>query len=61
MPKIIDLGFCPRCKEDLEGMMTGVVNNVKFCHLCACDLRENRVERDTWVRWARARAKEEAE
>lgn len=40
MTKIIDLGFCPRCKEDLEGMMTRVKWNIKWCWLCSFDLEE---------------------
>lgn len=56
--KIIDLGFCPRCKEDLDGMMTGILGGVKFCYLCSCDLEENHIERETWIRWAKVRAKE---
>jgi len=54
--KVVDLGFCPRCKSDFhEGgeMMTRVVDGVRFCYLCSYDVEENRMERQTWVRWAR--------
>ena len=51
--KIIDLGFCPRCKEDLDGMMTRVVDNVKFCYLCSFDIEEDRMQRQNWVSWAK--------
>ena len=54
---MIDLGFCPRCKEDLEGMMTRVVRGVKFCYLCSFDLEENKIELDEWVSWAKSYAK----
>jgi len=57
MKREIDLGFCPRCKEDLEGMMTKIVDGVKFCHLCGCDLEENQIERHSQVQWARDYAK----
>lgn len=50
--KIIDLGFCPRCKEDLEGMMARVVKGVKFCHLCSFEVEENVTDRQ-WIRWAK--------
>ena len=56
MKKVIDLGFCPRCKSDFhEGgeMMTRVVDNVKFCWLCSFDIEENRTQRRNWVRWAK--------
>ena len=54
--KQIDLGFCPRCKSDFhEGgeMMTRIVDNVVFCHLCSFDIEEDRMQRKEWVSWAR--------
>jgi len=59
MVKIVDLGFCPRCKEDLEGMMTRIVRSVKFCYLCSFDLTDvpNDPELAQWVSWAKDYAK----
>ena len=54
--KILDIGFCPRCKEDLEGMMTRNFKGVKFCYLCSFDLEETPSERH-WVKWAKDYAK----
>jgi uncharacterized protein (DUF983 family) len=56
MVKIIDLGFCPRCKSDTGDMMTKVVKGVKFCWLCGCDVEEDSMELDRWVRWAKSYA-----
>lgn len=53
MKNPINLGFCPRCKEDLEGMMTRIVDGVTFCYLCSFDIEEDRIERQNWVRWAK--------
>ena len=55
--KEIDLGFCPRCKEDFNGMMTRVVKGVKFCYLCSFDLEENNIELNQWISWAKEYAK----
>lgn len=59
MGKVVDLGFCPRCKSDLEGMMTRIVRGVKFCYLCSFDFTDvpNDPELDQWVRWAKEYAK----
>jgi len=53
--KEIDLGFCPRCKEPLDGMMTRVVRGVKFCYLCSFDLTDepNDPELTQWISWAK--------
>ena len=52
--KIIDLGFCPRCKENLEGMMTREKFGIKWCHLCSFDVEENESgDRESWIRWAK--------
>ena len=51
---MIDLGFCPRCKEDLGGMMTRKKWGVKWCYLCAFDLEEApKGERESCVRFAK--------
>jgi len=52
MKEVIDLGFCPRCKEDLVGMMTRVVKGVKFCYLCSFEVEENVTDRQ-WIGWAK--------
>ncbi len=57
MKEIINLGFCPACKSDLEGMMTQTVSNVVFCHLCSFDIQENHEVR-RWVSWAKEYKKE---
>lgn len=52
--KIIDLGFCPRCKEDIADMMTRVKWGIKWCWLCSFDLEEaSRSEREAQIRWAK--------
>ncbi len=52
--KIIDLGFCPRCKEDITQMMTRVRWGIRWCHLCSFDLEEaSKSERDACIRFAR--------
>lgn len=58
MTKVIDLGFCPRCKEDLNGMMTRVKWGIKWCYLCSFDLEESPAEREGWIRWAKQYDKE---
>lgn len=56
MAEIIDLGFCPRCKEDITNMMTRVKWGIKWCYLCSFDLEEGtRGERESWIRWAKNR------
>lgn len=34
MPEVIDLGFCPRCGEDLIETSIGFIKHVKFCLIC---------------------------
>lgn len=58
MTEVIDLGFCPRCKEDLERMMTRVKCGIKWCHLCSFDLEESPAEKGSWIRWAKEYDKE---
>ena len=58
--KVVDLGFCPRCKSDFHKggeMMTRVVSGVKFCWLCSFDVEDDRMERQNWVSWAKDYAK----
>jgi hypothetical protein len=59
--EVIKLGFCPRCKEQLEeNMMKKVVRNVEFCYLCGFDLTDipNDPELGQWVRFAKEYKKE---
>jgi len=53
--KVLDLGFCPRCKEPLQRMKSQVVQGVRFCWLCGWDIREEHTVR-RWVRWAKSYA-----
>jgi len=50
--KLVDLGFCPRCKSDWP-MKTRVIKGVKFCWLCSFDLEENKTELNQWIHWAK--------
>ena len=50
--KVITLKFCPRCKEDFEGMMTRIIHNVTFCYLCSFDAEDEGSVRQ-WVAWAK--------
>ena len=50
--KVINLGFCPRCKEELDGMMTRDLKGVTFCHLCSFDAEDEGSVRQ-WVAWAK--------
>ena len=59
--KEINLGFCPRCKEELEGMMTRKVQEVVFCHLCSFDVEEDPHEKRNWLNFAREYKSEMAE
>lgn len=59
MAEIIDLGFCPRCKEDITSMMTRIKWGIKWCYLCSFDLEEaGPSERKSWIRWAKNRKEE---
>jgi hypothetical protein len=59
--KVIDLGFCPRCKDVLLPTMGGlpvkVIEGVKFCNLCAWHVESDPAERKKWVEWAKTEAK----
>jgi len=56
---MIELPFCPRCKEDLEGMMTRSFRGVLWCHLCSFDVEESpKSEQDHQVAWAKEYKKE---
>jgi len=51
--EVVDLGFCPRCKEDITAMMTRVAWGIKWCYLCSFDLEEAPIgERESAIRWA---------
>ncbi len=52
MTDVVDLGFCPRCKEDLGDMKTRVFKGVKFCWLCSFDVDEDR-HKWHWIDWAK--------
>jgi hypothetical protein len=56
--KTINIGFCPRCKEDLAGMMTRQVQEVVFCWLCSFDVEESAHEKRNWLKFAREYASE---
>jgi len=56
--EVIDLGFCPRCKEDWP-IMTREIDGILFCWLCSFDIEEEPMERKRWVRWARGRVEEQ--
>lgn len=53
--KVIDLGFCPRCKAYLGDMR--VIKGVKFCWLCSFDVEADRMELQRWIGWAKDYAK----
>lgn len=53
----INLGFCPRCKEELDGMLTRVKKGVVFCYLCSFDAEEEGSV-NQWVSWAKEYKKE---
>ena len=57
MADLIDLGFCPRCKEGFP-MMTRNKWGIRWCHLCSFDLEEDRSEKARWVHWAKEYASE---
>ena len=73
MPKkVIDLGWCPRCKGDFydsdvnegdqnpdELATTAIMWGIRWCRFCSIDLEENRRERETWVQFAKNRAEME--
>jgi len=56
--QVIRLEFCPRCKEELQGMLVRTIAGVVFCWLCSFDVEEEPMEKERWLRWARARAAE---
>ena len=54
MAKAIDLGFCPRCKENIANMMTREKWGIKWCYLCSFDLEEaTRSDRVACIRFAK--------
>jgi hypothetical protein len=53
--KVLDLGFCPRCKDfldDLKGLKSRVVASVKFCVFCSMHVELDKKELDMYVKWA---------
>ncbi len=58
--KVLDLGFCPRCKDvidDLTGLKSRVVATVKFCVFCAMHVELDKKELDMYVSWAQTQEK----
>ncbi len=49
---LVDLGFCPRCKVEIEETTTGVIDRVRFCVLCRTEMREKKEDPAPWVAWA---------
>lgn len=39
MPEVIDLGYCPRCNEDLIETSIGFIKHIKFCLLCRDEIK----------------------
>jgi hypothetical protein len=59
--QVIDLGFCPRCKDVLqpehtEGYASRLVDGVLFCTFCAGHVESDPAERKKWVDWAKTEA-----
>ena len=73
MPKkVIDLGWCPRCKGDFydsdvnegdqksnEIPTTRILYGIRWCRFCSIDLEENKRERKQWIGWTKSRAEME--
>ena len=54
-PQLIDLGFCPRCRDvidGLKGLKSRVVAGVKFCVFCAWHVENDSSELQMYVAWA---------
>ena len=54
--QLIDLGFCPRCKEvidDLQGLESRAIGEVKFCVFCASHVESDNSELQRYVSWAK--------
>ncbi len=47
MPEVIDLGYCPRCGEDLIETSIGFIKHVKFCLIC----REQIKLDEFWIKY----------
>jgi hypothetical protein len=53
--KVLDLGFCPRCKDivdGLKGLKSKIVAGVKFCIFCAWHVESHQGEIERYVAWA---------
>ena len=53
---VLDLGFCPRCKDvvdGLRGLKSRSVGGVKFCIFCAWHVESDEAELKRHVSWAR--------
>jgi len=70
--KVIDLGWCPRCKGDFydsdvnegdqkpgELATTRILYGIRWCRMCSFDLEESRIQKQQWVRFAKDRAEME--
>lgn len=54
--KVLDLGFCPRCKDvidGLNGLKSKVVAGVKFCIFCAWHVEIKKADFEKYVAWAK--------
>jgi hypothetical protein len=54
--ELVDLGFCPRCKDvvdGLKGLKSRIVSGVKFCVFCAWRVENDKVELKRYVAWAK--------
>jgi hypothetical protein len=57
--KVLDLGFCPRCKDvldDLKGLKSRVVASVKFCIFCSMHIELDKKELEMYLKWAKTQA-----
>ncbi len=50
--ELVDLGFCPRCKVELEETLTAVIDMVLFCSLCRPDMIKQGESPDRYVQFA---------
>ena len=55
-PGLIDLGFCPRCKDALDGLRglkRRIVGNIAFCVFCAWHVENDAVALQRYAVWAK--------
>ena len=60
---VLDLGFCPRCKDvvdGLKGLKSRSVSGVKFCIFCAWHVESDEAELKRYVAWAEGHKKNRA-